>query len=245
MHEDYRKILAHDVKVLEFWRKRYLLQAGLVVVIGGVLAGLVLMYVRDWRLWLILLPLIGVVLGVMLRELREGLQTKGESLIFAKGQSLFKDIRFDYGAGIDDKYPVWENWTYNLRDCRAVVRGEGFCVEEDCLFTLISSKFFEIRGTVFKGVILTIDCDDEAQNLLDDAKLNAEAENLRKILEADTVTIHFAWQKMCFCFVSKKRLYHQFSLLKFNALIKFVGRLEAVLAQIDVLRGLLKVDKAR
>ncbi len=243
MQEDYKKISAHDTRVLEYWRKRYLGQAVVVLIVAVGVFAVVLKYVADVRLWLLLLPLIGVVAFVMLKELREALQTKGESLIFAKAKSLFDNIRFDYAGGVDDKFPIWDQWNYNLRECRSVVRGDGFCLEEDALYSVVSSKFFEIKGTVFKGILLALDCDENAQNLLNDANFKQEAERLRQILKADKMTFSFAQNKICLCFASNRRLYHQFSLLRFNVLTTFVGKLEVVLAQVSKLQALLMVDK--
>lgn len=243
MREDYKKLLAADGKVLEYWRKRYLGQAVVVLLLAGGLIAVVLKYIADVRLWVLLLPLICLVAFVMIKELREGLQTKGESLIFAKTNSLFDNVRFDYAAGIDDRFPIWENWNYNLRDCRAVVFGEGFCLEEDCLYHIASSKFIEIKGTVFKGILLTLDCDEKAQSLLNDTRFKRETERLRQILKAEKFTLNFMQNKICLCFVSNRRLYHQFSLLRFNALTTFLCKLEIVLAQILTLQSLLKVDK--
>lgn len=242
MREDYKKMLAHDTRVLEYWRKRYLGQAAVVLILAIALIALVFKYVADIRLWLLLLPLIGVVVFVMLKELREALQTKGENLIFAKAKTLFENIRFDYAAGVDDKFPIWENWNYNLRDCRSVVRGNGFCLEEDCLYSVVSSKFFEIKGTVFKGVLLTLTGGEKAQSLLDNPHFKREAERLREILNADKVVLSLVQDKICLCFTSDKKLYHQFSLLKFNVLTAFIGKLEMLLTQVAVLQNLLVVD---
>ena len=243
MREDYKKILASDVKVLEFWRKRYLGQACIVLLLAGALLWMVFYYVNDWRLWLLLLPLICFVAYIMLKELREGLQTKGESLIFAKTKALFDNIRFDYGAGVDDKFPIWDKWNYNQRECQVVVRGQGFCLEEDALYSVAASKFFEIKGTVFKGILLTLDCDEKAQSLLNDVHFKQEAERLRQILKADKMTLSFAQNKICLCFASNRRLYHQFSLLHFNMLTIFICKLDAVLVQVSSLQALLNVDK--
>lgn len=243
MREDYKKILAADIKVLEFWRKRYLGQACIVLVLTCALLWMVFYYVSDWRLWLILLPLICFVAYIMLKELREGLQTKGESLIFAKTKALFDNIRFDYGAGVDDKFPIWDKWNYNQRECQVVVRGLGFCLEEDALYSVASSKFLAIKGTVFKGILLTFDADENAQGVLNDARFKQEAERLRQILKADKVTLSLVQNKICLCFTSNRRLYHQFSLLRFNVLTAFICKLETVLAQVANLQALLNVDK--
>lgn len=243
MQEDYKKILAADVKVLEYWRRRYLGQTAVVLIFAGVLIAMVLKYIADIRLWVLLLPLIALVSFVMIKELREALQTKGENLIFTKAKTLFDNIRFDYAAGIDDKFPIWENWNYNLRDCRAVVLGDGFCLEEDCLYHVASSKFIEIKGTVFRGILLTLDCHESAKSLLNDARFKQEAERLRKILKAEKFSLNFMQNKLCLCFISNRRLYHQFSLLRFNLLATFIYKLEMVLAQVWALQALLSVDK--
>lgn len=243
MQENYKKILAADVKVLEYWRRRYLGQTAVVLIFAGVLVTMVLKYIADIRLWVLLLPLIALVSFVMIKELREALQTKGENLIFTKAKTLFDDIRFDYAAGIDDKFPIWENWNYNLRDCRAVVLGEGFCLEEDCLYHVTSFKFIEIKGTVFRGILLSLDCHESAQSLLNDARFKQEAERLRQILKAEKFSLSFMQNKICLCFVSNRRLYHQFSLLRFNLLTTFICKLEMVLAQVLALQALLSIDK--
>ncbi len=242
MREDYKNILAADIKVLEFWRKRYLGQAALVCLVVGFLCVMVFKCIADVRALVLFLLLIGGIAFVMIRELREALQTKGESLVFAKGKSLFENICFDFGAGIDDDDSVWGNWNYNQRDCGAVVLGDGFCLEEDYLYDIVSSKFIEIKSTVFKGILLTLDCHEGAQSLLNDMRFKQEIENFRKTLKARSVASTFMQNKIYIWFVSDGRLYHQFSLWKFNVFVSFVAKLEKILAHVSALQTLLDVD---
>ena len=73
------------------------------------------------------LPALLIILAVltvaylMLRELRDSLQTRGETLIFAKGKALFDGVDFDYGQGIDKDEALFGMWAFDARECRGVM----------------------------------------------------------------------------------------------------------------------------
>ena len=74
------------------------------------------------------LPALLIILAVltvaylMLRELRDSLQTRGETLIFAKGKALFDGVDFDYGQGIDKDEALFGMWAFDARVPRRYVR---------------------------------------------------------------------------------------------------------------------------
>lgn len=78
---------------------------------------------------------------LMLRELRDSLQTRGETLIFAKGKALFDGVDFDYGQGIDKDEALFGMWAFDARECRGVMSGRGFSLEEDWLYKAVSARF--------------------------------------------------------------------------------------------------------
>lgn len=97
MTEINKAALAQETRLIEYWRKKYLFQAAAVAVCAGAAIAAAAVYIQAK------LPALLIILAVLnggipvLRELRDSLQTRGETLIFAKGKALFDGVDFDYG----------------------------------------------------------------------------------------------------------------------------------------------------
>ena len=82
------KMLAKEAKVLEYWRKKYLGQAAMVLIAAAGAVAAAWFYVEAALLKLLFSLCAILVAYLMLKELRESLQTRGEMLIFAKGKEV-------------------------------------------------------------------------------------------------------------------------------------------------------------
>ena len=179
------KMLAKEAKVLEYWRKKYLGQAAMVLIAAAGAVAAAWFYVEAALLKLLFGLCAVLVAYLMLKELRESLQTRGEMLIFAKGKDLFADAAFDYGQGLDKGDKLWGAWEYNVRECRGVLSGEGYLLEEDWLYNTAAAKFFTLKMTVFEGVLLAAVCPAGKENALADRQeIRAAGEKMRRMLAA-------------------------------------------------------------
>lgn len=231
MQERNYKILTREAKILEYWRKRYLAQAAAVAVAAMAGMALARMYVPAVLLQLLFCLCIITVAYLMVRELRESLQTRGENLIFGNGGQLFGGIRFDYGQGLSKDDKLWDTWVFQARECRGVMAGKGFLLEEDWLYNMAAAKFFVLKMTVFEGIVLAVSCPaGKAATLCDRQEVRAAGEKMRRLLGAEKMRVVSADDKIVFCFQTKKKLFYQFGLLRPNTVGAFVRRVDTVRA---------------
>ena len=119
--------------MLNYWRKKYLRQAILVVILATAVVWLSFVFF-DYIGFKILLAAVGVVVTyLMFKAIREDLQARGEGIILAKSDALFHGIRFDFGRGIDENTLLRQDVipAYKLRECYNVLKGNNFILEED------------------------------------------------------------------------------------------------------------------
>lgn len=247
---DLQKTLAHEAVVLDYWRKRYLWQAFFVLIIEAFLIGAVWYYTK-------ILEVIGLVLGLevlvfylMLKELRESLQTRGEGLILPKGDMFFEDISFDYGKGIAESVLNSQDFvsSYKTRECRNVMRGKNYLVEEDWFYTLNSVKSFSVYQTAFEGVVWQIDCafckeDNKGQVVFKNGKtfvtgdlvgfvnsygILKELEQLNNFFLSREILLVVKDKKLYIWFATQRKLFYQFRLLGKNTLSFFVKRVDVL-----------------
>lgn len=167
--------LAKESKVLEYWRKRYLLQAVVVLVVAVCACDWLLYMVEFSPVLLLGCLLVAFVAYVMVKELRNALQTRGESLVFAKEEELFDDLTFDVGRGICESALLTQEVVqgYQVRECRNVMQGKGFWLEEDWFYTVMSAKYVPLNQTMFEGVVLAFACKKADDGLSAEVYLNA------------------------------------------------------------------------
>lgn len=237
-----------DMYGLEHWRKKYLLEAFLVIMLAVVvvLAGF---YWFDFAGFQFVLFLFMVIFSYMaLKSLCEDLQTRGEALILARSKELFNNLSFDYGKGIDENVLLNQEAvsSYRRRECFNVIKSKKFVIEEDFLYTTISSKFIEINQTAFRGIILEIDAifpksvskgeifikKGKKQfigglaSVIKEQKITEDVLLLMNFFNSDRLIVMQYNEKMYFWLKSDCSLFYQFSLFKYNSQAPFVKRIE-------------------
>ena len=152
-----------EERVLGYWQGRYLFQLLLVNFIGIAFAIAVLFFVKFLLLKAIFLILDVVVVRLMIIALKEGVQYRGERAFFSNLKDEFTDLVFDYGKGIDEDILSAQNAIdeYQVRECKNVMIGDGFIIEEDWFYNVSTIKSIAINDTVFSGVICAYDIDSK------------------------------------------------------------------------------------
>lgn len=237
MTEINKAALAQETRLIEYWRKKYLFQAAAVAVCAGAAIAAAAIYIQAKLPALLIILAVLTVAYLMLRELRDSLQTRGETLIFAKDKALFDGVDFDYGQGIDKDEALFGMWAFDARECRGVMSGRGFSLEEDWLYKAVSARFFMLKLTVFEGILLVVDNGEgsmpDAAALIRNAGVHGAAEKMRRLLGAETMRAAVSGGRAVFYFKTKNRLFHQFALERTNTTGIFVRRVEALKAQAE------------
>lgn len=240
-------MLTTQMKIIEYWRKKYLVEAVVVLAIALVMVALALFYMQSFWLKMLVIGLAIVISYVMIKELKADLQTRGEALILAKEKELFNGVEFDYGQGLKEsellKLNVFEN--YMMRECQNVMKGAHYYLEEDWLYSIISAKFMAFNQTVFKGIVAVIDR-PKVENLkgeislaqgqievkgavgqmFDKNDLETKLKPLFSLFKAGQMQIVGSQGKVYFLIRTEKPIFYQFSLLKYNTLSAFVARIQ-------------------
>lgn len=241
-------MLGGEMRMVEHWRKKYLLQAFIVVmvitpvIIGG-------FYWFDYvGFELILLMGMLLILYLMIKSLREDLQTRGEAAILSKADVLFDGISFDYAKGIKEEELLNQDIvsSYSKRECGNVMKGKDFLVEENWLYTTLSSKFLTIYNTSFRGIILAITASkktsllkgkiiqvkgrliasEEGTELLKKYGLERDIRALLDLFKTDKIEWFSYGEKIYFFIKTDEKLFYQFSLFKVNSISNFTKRIE-------------------
>lgn len=222
------------VRVLEYWRKKYLWQAVSVVLIAAGMISAVVMFVEAVLLKLLAVMIILLVAYLMMKELQGELQTRGENLILSAAPMSAAGVAFDYGKGIAKGNRLFDCWKYDVRECRSVMCGKDFILEEDWLYTTAAARSFTLKLTVFEGIVLAVNAQNEAQakSLVQSAELRHVAEKMRQLFSAKDIRIVADGTQIGLFFKTEKRLFYQFSLLKTNSAGAFLQRLQTVYAPV-------------
>lgn len=237
--------LIKETRVLEYWRKRYLAQGAAVgaVCAGAGAVGIYFLGLTLGGLFIFLLATL--ILEIMLKELRADLQVRGEGLIFAKKEALFRGLRFEEGDGIGENelLSVAGVPAYRVRERGSVMAGEGFVFEEEFLYTPVSSKFFELKQANFIGVLARFEAKGASEG---DGKLKLKGGKgvvfsgaLKEDVAAacSAVLALFGANEALFCvkggmfyllIKNERKLFFPFKLFEANALKAFSLRIEAV-----------------
>ena len=248
-------MLEKETIAIEFWRKRYMRQAVWVIVLLGGLAMAAVCYFEFLFTKLLCMAIAILLIYLMVRELREDLQTRVETICTAPQVGLYGDLRFDVGRGIDEK--VFENLQsvtdYQARECRNVMYQEGISLEEDIFYNVISAKFGRLQHIVFEGAILAIElkeslpysrgearqignktiCMGEISALLKEQCVLSSLGEIMKVLQAQCAMVEVYQDKIYFFMATKEKIFVQFSLFKYNRTDKFVRRILALKAQTE------------
>ncbi len=240
--------LGKKAKILEYWRNRYLAQAAVVTVLAAGAMAAAVLYADYWLLKVLLCMLAFVIAYIMIKALREGLQARGEGLVLAKGEELFGEVMFDVGRGLCENALLAQDVSpkYQVRECRNVMRGRGYWLEEDWFYSVLSAKYIPLNQTAFEGVILAFADAQSTDGLKGEIVLkngNAVitgglAERLKQSGAGDVAAAFMrlfgagearlaAADKMLYLWIaSEKKLYYRFSLFKPNTLALFCKRIE-------------------
>jgi hypothetical protein len=133
---------------------------------------------------------------------------------------------------------------YQVRECGNVIEGNGFILEEDWFYSVMSAKLLSFNQTAFQGVILQIDVPDISKNMtgtveqigtkiiisgeLADELKKVERdfvfEEMLKLFDAKKIKVETVRGQVYFLIKTRKHLFYQFSLLKPCSSQKFVER---------------------
>lgn len=233
-----------NTQVIEYWRKKYLTEAMVVMALAGLAIIVFVSYISYGGFKLLFSFLAVFFAYLMLKELRDDLQTRGENLILGQKDTDFDMLEFDFGRGIDEKklLELASLPAYQVRECGNVIKSERFILEEDWLYSVISAKFLSFNQTAFMGVILQIDVPDISKNMtgtveqigtkiiisgeLADELKKVERdfvfEEMLKLFDAKKIKVETVRGQVYFLIKTRKHLFYQFSLLKPCQLHKFV-----------------------
>lgn len=240
--------LLKEAKILEYWRNRYLAQAAVVTVSAAAFMTAAYIY-ADYRLLVVLLWMLALMTAyIMFKALQEGLQARGEGLILAKGEELFGTVMFDVGRGLCENALLAQDICpkYQVRECRNVMRGKGYWLEEDWFYSVLSAKYIPLNQTAFEGVILAFADTLSADGLKGEVVLKngktvvtgGLAERLKssgagdvtaafmRLFGAEAAKLAAADKTLYVWIATEKKLFYQFSLFKPNTLALFQKRIE-------------------
>ncbi len=240
--------LVKEAKILEYWRNRYLAQAAVVMVLTVAAMAAAIVYAGDRLLQILLCLLAAMMAYIMFKALQEGLQARGEGLILAKGEELFGEVMFDVGRGLCENALLVQDISpkYQVRECRNVMRGRGYWLEEDWFYSVLSAKYIPLNQTAFEGVVLafadTAGTDNQkggitlingtphltgglAERLKQSGADNTTAAFMR-LFNAEKAQLATADKTLYLWIATEKKLFYQFSLFKPNTLALFQKRIE-------------------
>ena len=146
----------NEVSVLKYWQRKYIFEGCVVIfVLIGVLVG-ISQAVTYWGVLLIVAILAAALLTLMLRALREELQNRAEVLIWENHKKQFNGLEFDVGGGVATDVLEAQNVIEGkqARECLNVLKGIDYSFEEDLFYTEHRLKWFSIRNTAFRGIII-------------------------------------------------------------------------------------------
>lgn len=237
-----------NMQVIEYWRKKYLTEAMIVMFLAGLAMGLFVIYIGCGEFKLLFFSLAVFCAYLMIKELRADLQTRAENLIFLEKNADFEKLNFDFGRGIDEKklLELTSIGAYQVRECGNVIKKKGFIIEEDWLYSVISAKFLSFNQTAFHGIILRIDVpalDKKMTSVIEqiNGQISIKGELLNKFnkeefkkifeallmrLTANKIVVETVRREMYFLIKTDKPLFYQFSLLKPCVLSPFIERLK-------------------
>ena len=258
-------MLNQELTALEYWRKKYYFQAGIVISIAVVIVCLTLVYADFFGLKLLITLGAISVTYLMLKELRDDLQTRGEALILPHANTLFNNLFFDYGKGIKEKTLLDQDviGTYQVLEYHNTLENNLFHYEEDLFYSIISSKFLSLQQTAFEGIILSMDMPAATDKKKTSININKKQLNisgflsdtiktkeftpllneLRDLFHPQKIDIITENGKIYFWIKTSAPLYHQFSLTSPNSANMFIKRIERLQNLAEKMAQIFAVDK--
>lgn len=237
-----------DLSPLHYWQKKYLKESLCVLLLLG-LATIAAISIFDyWGFQLFLIIGAISIAYLMIKSLREDLQTRAEAMIWEKNSSMFGNVIFDVGSGENTAILLNQNVVsgHQARECYNVMQTPHYMWEEDIFYTEQHLKWFSLRNTAFNGVILSLNAPHAPQNAsaiislsasklsikgnLKDYfthhKINTLLQDILKLLHAKQIHAVTSNHKIYFWIVNSRKLFHQFSLIKPITPLPFIGRIQ-------------------
>ncbi len=248
-------MLEKETIAVEFWRKRYWRQAVFITILLGGLATAAVCYFEFLFTKLVCAIIATLLIYLMVRELREDLQTRGETICTAPQIGLYENLHFDVGRGIDEK--ILENLQsvadYQTRECRNEMYQEVVSLEEDVFYNGGSARFGRLQQMVFEGVILTAALKEslpyckgeilqngdkiisigDTSDLLKKHQILEILEKIMKNFSAQRIMAEVYQDKIYFFIPTAKKIFAQFSLFSYNRTDKFVRRVLTLKTQME------------
>ena len=250
-------MLNSDIQKLKYWQKKYLIEGVFVLIAAISVMVAVCFYIEYWGFCLLTGIVIGAIVFLMWRALREELQTRAEMLILEKHKELLDDITFEVGHGVDTDTLLALNVIdeHQARDGFNVLKRSNCILEEDLFYTEHSFKYFTLRNTAFRGVILAIKAERAMQgvsadgtligkNMLIDGDLKSflircDCDTflppILKLFGVSKVKIVSANGWIYFWIETSKRLFYQFSLVQEISPLPFISRMQQLKSLADKL----------
>jgi hypothetical protein len=234
-----------EEKLLSYWQGRYLFQLFLVCFIGIAFAISVLFYAKFLLLKVLFLLLDVFVLRLMILALNEGIQYRGERAFFSNLKDMFDELVFDYGKGIDEDVLVQQNviGEYQVHECRNVLKGDGFIIEEDWFYNVSTIKSIAINDTIFLGVVCAYDVEynDELRGrvelkgkaLLIEGSVSAiisseykeKLSKLLKLFKAKEAKLVLTGGKLYVWIATRSTIFYQFDMVQKGKMREFESRI--------------------
>ena len=241
-------MFSSDIKKLKYWRTKYLLESIWVAICAISVIVAAYLYIEYWGFCFLVILAVVAIVFLMLRALREELQTRAEMLILEKHKNLLENIHFDVGGGIETEKIMALNVVDKTqsRDCFTVLKTDRYIWEEDLFYKEHSFKYFSIRNTAFRGILFAVKAERAFQDTKADGVLvgknmlitgnlksflvRCDAEELLvqllKMFGVSKVTMVSMDGWIYFWVKTSKRLFYQFSLLQEVSPLPFVSRME-------------------
>lgn len=243
-----------ETRVLNYWRKKYLLQVLFVMCVAVLVVWAAFVYFVFFGFILLTVAVAVLVAYLMLKAIKEDLQVRGEGIILARADTLFNGLKFDFGRGVSESVLDAQNVvkSYKFRECHNVMKGNDFILEEDWLYSLISAKFFSFSQTAFQGVVLALNIPNAPEGLkgkidisknkpvisgelngyLQKHQAQAHILALLKLFKASSLKVVVMKGKIYFWIGSETKIFYQFKLFSTNTINAFVKRVNDVQKEI-------------
>jgi len=248
-----------ETRVLNYWRKKYLLQVLFVMCVAVLVVWAAFFYFDFAGFKLLACAVCFIITYLMFKAIKEDLQVRGEGIILAHADTLFNGLKFDFGRGIDENVLDAQNAvkSYKIRECHNVMKADDFILEEDWFYSLISAKFFSFSQTAFQGVVLALNVQTAPEGLkgkiefsknkpiisselngyLQKHQAQAHILTLLKLFQAPSAEAVVMNGKIYFWISSETKIFYQFKLFSTNTIHAFISRVQNLEKEIS---GLLK-----
>ena len=218
MTEHSDKKFYRENNLLEYWRKRYLGQACIVVFLAVVLVLSVFFGTKSHNGGIIVFLLSIVVVYLMLKELRASLQTRGEKIFWERADKLYPAVVFDYGKRCENENVPVEFEDYKVCESYNSMSGEKYTIEEKWLYSLFALGPFPITQTAFDGIKISF------RQPVNEGKLGQAEQKIKKIFKAKKIIRQK--EDNCLWIPTEKKVFYRLSLVQKNEFAYFVERVE-------------------